>query len=160
MHNIEKYFEGEKLQCIAGIIISVVCISGSVYLLLLHNSFLKGIAYSFFPLSVFLLVICAGIVIRTPEDIERISGFWKTEPQKMQTEELPRMEKVMKNFSVIKKVEIYLLAAGLLAALFFWKNDLVKGIATGIMIQSVILYVFDYTAAIRGKIYVEFLNSL
>lgn len=117
-------------------------------------------AYAFIPLAGLLLAICVGVVIRTPTDIERVTTIYQTAPQKMQTDELPRMEKVMKSFTVIKRVEICFFLAGVLLGAFFWRNDLIKGIAIGLMIQSVILYLFDYSAAIRGKVYFEFLQSL
>ncbi len=78
----------------------------------------------------------------------------------MQTEELPRMEKVMKNFPVIKMVEIGFIIVGVFLLLFFWKNGLIKGIGIGLIIQGIMLYGFDHFAQSRGKIYFEFLNSL
>ncbi|TND01807.1 MAG: hypothetical protein FD123_4183 [Bacteroidetes bacterium] len=160
MNNIEKYFAGEKLQCTIGIILSFISIALSVYFLALHKPLLRGISFVFIPLSVLLLIICIGVVTRTPKDIERITGFYKTEPQKIQTDELPRMEKVMKNFTLIKRIELCFFTAGLLLTIFFGKNDLIKGIAIGLMIQGAILYLFDYSAEVRGKVYFEFLKSL
>jgi hypothetical protein len=160
MNNIEKYFAGEKLQCTIGIILSIICISLSVYFLVLQKPLLKGISFVFIPLSVLLLIICSGVVVRTPSDTERVKEFLKTKPQRLQTDELPRMEKVMKNFTLIKRIEICLFLAGLLIAIFFWKNDLVKGIAIGLIIQGVMLYLFDHSAEARGKVYFEFLKSL
>lgn len=160
MDNIAKYFDGEKLQCIIGIIISIVCISISVYFLFLQKAMVKGLAYSFIPLSVLLLIICAGVVIRTPKDIARVTGFYQEKSQKLRTDEVPRMERVMNSFGIIKKVEILFFIAGLLMAIFFRHNDLVKGIAIGLMIQGAILYLFDHIAESRGKIYLEFLRSL
>lgn len=160
MNNIEKYFEGEKLQCIIGIIISLIFLSTSIYFLFVQKPVFKGMAYTFIPLSGLLLAICTGVVIRTPTDIERVTTAYHAGSQKIQTDELPRMERVMKNFAVVKKVEICFFIAGVLLALFFWKNNLIKGIAIGLMVQGVILYLFDHNAAIRGKIYTEFLQSL
>lgn len=160
MYNIEKYFEGEKMQCIVGIIISIICISISVYFLFLQKPLLKGASYSFIPLSLLLLAICIGIVVRTPKDVERVTAFYKVDREKMQMEELPRMEKVMKSFAVVKVVEVCFFVAGLLLAMSFWRNDFVKGIAIGLMVQSAILYLFDHFAANRGKVYFEFLESL
>lgn len=160
MNNIEKYFEGEKLQCTLGIIISVLSISLSLYFLSQQKPLLNGTAYSFLPFSVLLLAICIGIVARTPKDIKRVTEAYQTAPQNMLKDELPRMERVMNNFTIIKKVEMVLFLAGLLLAVFFWKNDLVKGIAIGLMVQCAMLYLFDYTASKRGKAYFEFLQSL
>jgi hypothetical protein len=78
----------------------------------------------------------------------------------MQTEELPRMEKVMKTFPVIKMVEIGFIIVGVFILLFFGGNDLIKGIGIGLIIQGMLLYGFDHFAVSRGKIYFEFLNSL
>jgi hypothetical protein len=160
MNNIEKYFTGEKLQCTVGIILSLISIALAIYFLTTHKPLLRGISFTFIPLSVLLMTICIGVVIRTPKDFERTMIFYKTEPLRMQTDELPRMEKVMKNFSIIKKIEICFFIVGLLMVIFFWKNDLIRGIATGLMIQGFLLFLFDYSAEARGKVYFEFLNSL
>lgn len=160
MDDIIKYFSGEKLQCSIGIFIGVVGLALAIYFIYLDKVFLKGIAYAFIPLSLLLLGICVGIVIRTPDDIKRVSSYFASEQDKIQTKEIPRMEKVMKTFPIIKKVEIGFFIAGVLLLLVFGKNDLVKGIGVGLIIQGVILYGFDHFAESRGKIYFEFLNSL
>jgi hypothetical protein len=160
MDNILKYFAGEKLQCSIGILLGLSGILLSVYFIYLSKPVFKGIAFAFIPLSLLLLSICIGIVLRTPKDIERVSLYYESEPIKMQTEELPRMEKVMKNFPVIKMVEIGFIIVGVFLLLFFWKNGLIKGIGIGLIIQGIMLYGFDHFAQSRGKIYFEFLNSL
>jgi hypothetical protein len=160
MNSIEKYFEGEKLQCTIGLVISILFIALSIYFLFLQKPFYKGIAYSSLPLALLLLTICVAVVYRTPNDIRRVSAYYSTDQQKMLTDELPRMEKVMKNFSVIKKVEIVFFAIGLLLLILFWKNELVRGIAAGLMVQGIVLFLFDYYAAIRGETYFQFLKSL
>lgn len=160
MDSIQKYFTGEKLQCIVGIIIGGICILISVYFLFLHKTLYKGVAYSVIPLSLFLLVVCIGVVIRTPGDIERVTTYYKVEPQKMQTHELPRMEKVMKTFRLIMKAEIFIFIVGLLLAIFLWRFDLVKGVALGLMALSALFYLFDYFAAQRGEAYLAFIKSL
>lgn len=160
MDSILKYFEGERLQCIIGVVISVSCISASVYFLFLNKPVFKGVAFSFLPLSLFLLIICVAVIVRTPKDIERVTTFYEEQPASIQSEELPRMEKVMKSFAIIKKVEIGIFLIGLVLAFIFWNNELIKGIAIGLIIQGFVLYLFDYAAESRGAPYVEFLKSL
>jgi membrane glycosyltransferase len=160
MDNIQKYFDGEKLQCILGIIIGSVCVLTSIYFLFWQKPLLKGVAYSIIPLSALLLTICIGIVIRTPKDIERVTTFYKDEPQKIQSDELPRMERVMKTFKLIMRFEIFIFAVGLLLATFLCKYEIVKGIAIGLMLLSSVFYLFDYLAAKRGETYLDFLKSL
>jgi hypothetical protein len=160
MDNIVRYFEGEKLQCSIGILLGLTGIVLSVYFIYLSKPVFKGIAFAFIPLSSLLLAICIGIVIRTPKDIQRVSSYYESEPTKMLTEELPRMEKVMKTFPVVKRVEISFIIVGILLLIFFGNNGIIKGVGIGLIIQGIMLYGFDHFAQSRGKIYFEFLNSL
>lgn len=160
MDNIVKYFSGERLQCSIGLLIGLIGLALSIYFIYLDKSFFKGIAYAFIPLSILLLSICIGIVIRTPKDINRVSTYFESDPNKIHTEEIPRMEKVMKTFPIVKKVEIGLIIIGILLLIIFWKNDLPKGIGLGLIIQGIMLYGFDHFAESRAKIYFEFLNSI
>jgi hypothetical protein len=159
MHNIVKYFNGEKAQCSIGLLVAIVFIFVSAYFLWQQQPLLKGVAYVTLLVSVLLGSICAGVVWRTPKDIARVGAFYQSAPEKMRNEELPRMEKVMSSFSMIKKVEIVLVLAGLLLFVFFGKNDLVRGIALGLLVQGSLAYLFDHLAEARGKIYVDFLKT-
>lgn len=160
MINIEKYFQGEKWQCTAGIIFSLVCIALSLYFLFLQNPVLKGIAFSIIPLSAILLIVCIAVVVKTPKDVARVNALYQSGSQMVQAGELPRMEKVMKTFSVLKTIELILFIVGLLLAGLFWSHQLARGIFIGLMFLSAMLYVFDYTASLRGKAYIDFLGAL
>lgn len=160
MESILKYFWGEKMQCGIGVVLGLLTIAVSVYILSLQKPFFKGMAYTFIPLSLFLLAICIGIVIRTPKDIKRVSSFYSNEPSRMKSEELPRMDKVMKTFPVIKKAELGFIIMGLVLFIAFGKNEWMKGIGLGLIIQGVLLYGFDHIAEARGNVYFEFLKSL
>lgn len=160
MDNILKYFSGEKLQCSIGIFLALTSLAISIYFIYLDKPFFKGIAYVFIPLSLLLLSICVGVVIRTPKDIKRVSTYYENDQSSIQTEEIPRMEKVMNTFSTIKKVEIAFFILGIILLLVFWNNELIKGIGTGLIVQGLMLYLFDHFAQSRGHIYFEFLNSI
>ncbi|MEQ8474044.1 MAG: hypothetical protein RIC35_22800 [Marinoscillum sp.] len=159
MDSIVQYFNGEKLQCIIGVVISIVCIGSSVYFLQVQSVQLKGIASTFLPISIFLMIVCVGVIVRTPTDIERVTNFYNTQPAKIQTEEITRMEKVMKSFKVIKTVEIGLFLVGVALMVIFWHKDLVRGIAAGLIIQGLVMYLFDHFAELRGQVYMDFLKS-
>lgn len=160
MDNIQQYFAGEKLQCSIGIFLGLIGLGIAIYFFTLNQGVFKGISYAFIPLSLFLLAICIGVVIRTPKDIKRVSSYYESEPTKMLTEELPRMQKVMKTFPIVKTVEIGFMVTGAILLLFFWNNGTIKGVGIGLIIQGIMLYGFDHFAQTRGKIYFEFLNSL
>lgn len=156
---IEKYFSGERIQCIAGIVFSLLTILLAIYLLKSGKSFQKGMSFPFFVFPFLLLVICTLVVLRTPSDVRRVQGFFQSETTKIKTDELPRMEKVMTTFELLKKVELIIAVLGLLVLLMF-KNDLVRGIAAGTTIQGLLLFLFDWLAANRGETYINFLREL
>jgi hypothetical protein len=160
MDSIVKYFEGEKLQCIIGLLIALAFIALSVYFLFLQKPIFKGFAYACLPLSAFLLIICTGVILRTSGDIERVGGFYQAAPSQMQSEEVPRMQKVMRNFRIIKQVEVGLILLGVGLVALFWRHDLMRGVAIALMVQGVILLLFDLAAEARGTEYMEFLRSL
>lgn len=160
MNTIDRYFQGEKWQCTLGIIFSVLCIALSIYFLYVQKPILKGIAFSVIPLSALLLMVCIGVVIKTPGDVARVNSFYQCGTQVVKAEELPRMEKVMKTFSLLKTIELCLFVTGIVFCLLFWRNELVRGIFIGIAIQCAFLYIFDYTAALRGNAYLDFLRTL
>ena len=102
MDSVLNYFNGEKIQCLIGLVISIAFIITSAYFLSTQKALLNGMAYSILPLAILLSIICIGVIVRVPKDIERVTTYYKEESVKLHTEELPRMEKVMKNFSIIK----------------------------------------------------------
>lgn len=160
MDNILKYFNGEKAQCSIGLLAAIVFILVSSWFLWQHQPMLKGMAYVTLLVSVLLGSVCAGVIWRTPKDIERVGSFYQNAPEKIKTEELPRMEKVMSSFSIIKKVEIVLVVAGVLLFFFLGKNDLLRGIGIGLVAMGSLGFLFDHLAEARGKIYLDFLKSL
>jgi hypothetical protein len=160
MDSIEAYFNGERLQCVVGLIVSVVIVAFSVSFLFQQKVFFKGIAYVAIPLSALLIIICTGVIFRTSKDISRVTTFKEVTPEKIQSEEIPRMEKVMKSFGVIKKVELAFFIIGLGLIFISWRNDLLRGVAVGLLIMGASLYVFDHLAESRGEAYIQFLKSV
>jgi hypothetical protein len=140
--------------------ISFLFIVISVFFAFQQKPFLKGISYAVIPFSILLLIICLGIISRTPKDIKRVSALQMEKPHRVPLVELPRMEKVMKNFNIIKKVELAVFIIGLLLLVLFWPNEIVRGVAIGLLVMGASLYTFDYFAESRGETYMQFLQSL
>jgi uncharacterized protein YxeA len=160
MDSIINYFNGEKFQCTIGAIASIIFIATSIFFLFQQKIFLKGMAYVAIPLSVFLLIICLGVILRTSKDIDRVTTYQKETPDRIQSEEIPRMEKVMKSFGIIKKAELAIFIIGFALGIIFWRNELVRGIAISLVVMGISLYVFDHVAESRGETYIQYLKSL
>lgn len=158
--SIAAYFNGEKLQCMIGAIGSIVIIAFSIFFLFQQKALPKGLAYIALPLSVFLLIICLGVIFRTSKDTARVTTFKNEIPDRIQSEEIPRMEKVMKSFNIIKKVEIAIAIIGFALAIAFWRNELIRGVAIGLLAMGILLYIFDHIAESRGEAYVQYLKTL
>jgi len=161
MNEVEKYFNAEKIFCLFGAIFGFISLLLAAYFLFkIKQPFYTGMSYPFIALGLFFLIICGSVFVRSPKDVIRVNSMLKNERTLIQTEELPRMEKVIKNFGVIIIVEIIFIVVSL-GGIFFINSGLqLRGIFTGILIQSSFLLVFDVLAHHRGKIYFDFLKGI
>ena len=159
MEPINKYFNGESFQCQMGIGVALACLLIAASFIWSGKPFLKGMAWPFILIPLMLLIICISIVIRTPGDLQRVTGFYQSAPEKLKMEELPRMEKVMAGFKMIKRIEIIMGVGGILLGLLFWNRDVWCGVGVGLFFQALIMLRFDVIAEARGKIYIEYLLS-
>jgi hypothetical protein len=80
--------------------------------------------------------------------------------EKIKTEEIPRMETVMKNFLIYRYVELVLMIAGLILMFTFKENEFVKGVGIGLFIQAGLMLTLDFFAEKRGHEYLTFLINL
>ena len=117
-------------------------------------------SYPLIGVALIQIIVGTSVYIRSPKDISRVNEIIQTDQSRIQTEEIPRMVTVMKNFNTYKWVEIALLVIGLSMFLYFPKMSLLKGIGLGLLIQSSFMLLLDFFAESRGKEYLEFLKSL
>jgi hypothetical protein len=157
------YFTEEKIIGIFIISIGILSLFlALIFLFIIKYSFFKGMAVPLLLIGIIQLVAGSFIYERTPNDISRMEHFYKYERQKIKTEELPRMQKVMDNFALYKWIEISLIVTGLLLFFRFYKSaqSFWKGIGLALMIQVAILLSIDVVAEKRAKEYVKNLTTL
>lgn len=161
MEQITKYFMAEKYESVLFILTGVVSILTAIYfLMLVKKPFYQGMAYPLIAVAIIQITVGGTVYRRSPEDILRVHGMLTTDKSRLQLEEIPRMNVVMHNFQLYRKVEMILLVVGILLyfsfpILLFW-----KGLGLGLIIQSGFMLILDYFAETRGKVYLEFLGSL
>ena len=161
MEQISKYFTAEKNESIVFILTGIIAVMLSLYFLLkTRQPFYNGLAYAITAIALIHLTIGTTIWIRSPKDIDRVENIIKKEPGKIQSEEIPRMETVLKNFVIYRYIEIVLLIAGLILFFTFQPGSIWKGAGLGLVLQSLITLFLDYLAEARGKEYLDFLQSL
>jgi membrane protein YdbS with pleckstrin-like domain len=162
-HFVETYFTEEKIESLFFIIIgSIAILLASFFLLVIRYSFFKGMAIPFLIVGVIQLSVGISVYSRAEKDIERVNYFTKQEPKKIQTQEVPRMEKVMKNFTIYKWIEIILVIVSIILLIIFYSSPQTywKGLALGLIIQAVTMLNLDVLAQKRGRIYLEKLQEI
>ena len=104
------------------------------------------------------ITVGTSVYFRSPKDILRVNQIVQIEKSKIQQEEIPRMEIVMKNFMIYRWIEILLLIVGFVLAFTFPTQTFWKGI--GLAIQAGFMLLLDYFAESRGAVYLDYLNQL
>lgn len=161
MTSIEKYFNAERTESIVFILVGVIAMAIAIYFFVkLRQPYYSGIAYALIVIALIQLTVGSFIYIRSPKDIEATNHMILNEPSKIQTEEIPRMEMVIKNFILYRWIEIGLILMGLFLFFSFSDKSIWKGLGLGLIIQSGIMLVLDYFAESRGKEYLEYLQGL
>ena len=155
---IKNYFTQEKIESLFFIFIGIVAISFSlINWFIIKYSFYKGLAYPLLIIGIIQLSVGTVVFIRTPEDIARVEHIVKAERSKINTEELPRMKKVIQNFTIYKWIELALILVGI-SLFFLCKNSNVrfwKGLGLGLMIQASLMLTIDTVAENRAAVYVN-----
>lgn len=160
MSSIEKYFNGEKAESYVFIVIGLVALLIAFYFVFtLKTSFWRGVAIPFILVAMLEFIIGYTIVKRSPKDIYRVESFIKVQPSKITLDEIPRMEKVMKNFIIFRYVEICLILLGIILMYSSLNDTLWRGIGLGLFMQASIVLSLDFFAERRGHIYLEYLKE-
>lgn len=161
MNPIVKYFTGEKVESFLFLGMGIVGLSIAIFFFFaLKTSFLKGMAIPLLLVSILEIIVGLTIINRSPKDTVRVEGYVQHELKMVQLAEIPRMEKVMKNFLVFRYIEIILIIVGIVLMYGFRHNLLWNGIGLGLFIQSGIVLILDFFAERRGEIYLTYLKTL
>jgi hypothetical protein len=159
MEQISKYFKAEKYESMFFVLVGVIAILLSVYFFTkLKLQFYNGVSMALLAIAALQLTVGISVYFRSPKDIARVNEIVQNNKVKIQTEEIPRMKIVMKNFMIYRWVEISLLVLGLIFFFYFDAESFMKGLGIGIAIQSGLMLFLDYFAEKRGFDYLEFLK--
>ncbi len=161
MKFVADYFNAEKFESLFFIGIGFLAIGLAVYFwLVLKEPFYRGVAIPLVLVAFIQLTVGITVYLRSLKDIKRLEYILKNESAKIQTEEMPRMETVMKNFIIYRYVEIGLAILGLLLFLFFPSQFFWKGVGIGLLVQASFMLSLDYFAEKRGHEYIKELINL
>lgn len=161
MNPIVKYFTGEKLESFLFLGLGLLGIALAVtFLSVTKTSFMKGIAIPFILVAALEIMVGLTLIYRSPKDIIRVETYLSKKTEMIQTKEIPRMEKVMRNFVIFRYTEITLIIIGVILMYGARQNSLWNGIGMGLFIQSSTVLLLDFFAERRGEVYLEYLKSI
>lgn len=159
----ETYFNAEKTATLLFMIIGVAAILlAAISFFILKTNFYKGLAI---PLLLFgILEAAIGFAVYSRTDKQRIDIAYKMDldPYALQQKEIPRMEKVVKNFAIYRIAEIVLLLVGIMLFAYFRTNEerqLLAGVGIALAVQASIFLVGDTVAEKRAKTYLTGLSD-
>ena len=105
MENIQTYFNAERAESLVFIAIGIIAFAAGIYFLFsFKKPFYTGIAWPLIIIAVIQIFVGGAVFIRSPKDITRVEIMFSTNHHALATEEIPRMETVMKNFAVYRWV--------------------------------------------------------
>jgi phosphate/sulfate permease len=161
MNPIEKYFNAEKSESLLFVLVGIAAIGAALYFILkLKQPFYNGMAYPLIAVALIQIIVGTLVYFRSPKDIERVNQIVQNDKPKIQSEEIPRMEVVMKNFVIYRWIEILLILTGLVLAFMFPTQTFWKGVGIGLAIQASFMLLLDYFAESRGAVYLAYLKQI
>lgn len=159
-HNdiITSYFTEEKLQSAIFIIIGVIAIlCALVFLWLIKYSFFKGMAIPLILIG--MIQISAGTIAyhQSQKYSTKMELLLSNKPEEVKSEELKRMQIVLKNYANYKLIELIVLLTGIALFILFYKSPQTfwKGFGLGLVIYACILFALHSMSEQSGKMYVE-----
>lgn len=161
--DIEHYFSAEKQGSLFFLVIGIVAvIAAIIFFFVMKTPFYKGAAI---PIIVVGLIAGAiGFTIYKRSDADRIRNVYAYDmnPSELKQKEYPRMQKVMKSFSVILILEVVFLAVGI-CLFFYFRNQVDKqfwsGLGMGLFIMLIVALFLDIAAQRRAAVYTQGLES-
>ncbi len=161
MEQVVKYFNAEKNESLLFIFVAIIAFLVSIYFLLkIKVSFFSGISLALMMIAAIQLFVGSTVYFRSSKDITRVTTFIENDRGKIQSEEIPRMKIVMKNFVIYRYVEMALTILGIILFFFFPSQTFWKGVGVGLFIQSILMLSFDYFAEKRGTEYLQYLTTI
>lgn len=154
MEFIKTYFTAEKSESLIFMAIGIITISFSAYVLFKwSDSFYKGFAIPVILIGLIQLVVGNTVYFRTDKQIQDLEALYQRDKVAFAEAERPRMETVMKNFTLYKKVEVAFVVIGLILIFLSSTKEFWLGVGVGMLLQGALMLTADIFAERRGTSY-------
>lgn len=153
-----RYFDGERTGGVLFLVIAAVAILVSVHLLANESDY-RFVAAPLLVIAALQLVTGASVFLRTPKQVTRLAVQLDDKPEAFRAVELPRMERVERNFRILKVVAIVLLVTGIALTYLFRGNVWLYSVGLGLIAQGAASLVLDLVAERRAEQYLGVLRN-
>ena len=108
------------------------------------------------------MLVSVGItyLLRSPADLQRVQQNVTTAQESIAEEEVPRMEAVLKSYAISLRIEIAILAIGLVLLMLAKCGSSWQGAGFGLALQAGLVLLLDSLAERRARLYLEWLQAL
>ena len=152
MDTVSNYFSAERTESLVFITVGLLALLASAAcVIVLRKPLFNGMALTLTVVAVLQLIVGITIYQRSPQDTARVQQMLQSAPKRIQSEEVPRMQVVMRNFRIYLGVEVVLLILALLVIPFAAPGGFLRGAAIGLALQAVFTAVLDLVATRRGE---------
>jgi hypothetical protein len=154
-----SYFSQEKTGGVLVLIAGIIAVVASV-ILYRNSEIYRGVAYPLVLIALAEIGLGIGLYLRTDKQVAILQSTYTNSVSDFKNIEIPRMEKVMTTFKIVKLSEVALLIISLILSFLYLKNNLIYSISIGIAIQAGFLFIFDLFAEKRAHEYLEFIKGI
>ncbi len=161
MDFIKTYFTAEKNESLIFILFGVLTIGFSVYSLLKWgDSFYRGFAIPAILIGIIQIIVGSTVYFRTDQQIIQVETLYQQDQAAFKNAEVPRMNTVMKNFSIYKMVEVAFVVIGMLLIFSSPGKEFWLGIGVGMLLQGALMLTADIFAERRGTEYIQAIDRI
>lgn len=158
---MQSYFRGERVESLVFILpFGLFCLAmAGVAIRAERNGFGWGFAVPMALLALLSLGVGGGVGLRTPGQLQALTAQLEANPSAFLAEEIPRMEKVNRNWATYRAVWIAALVVGALLR-FALKADWAHGAGIGLIFLGAAGLIIDGFAERRAMVYADALQTL
>jgi len=155
MEFIKTYFTAEKNESLIFMAFDILTIGFSAYSLWKWGKvFYRGFAIPVILVGLIQLVVGGPVYFRTDKQIQAIEALYQKSSSEFVSTETPRMDTVMKNFSLYKKVEVAFVVIGLPWIFCAPPKEFWLGVGVAMLLHRALMLTADIFAERRGSEYI------
>jgi hypothetical protein len=154
MDFIRTYFTAEKNESLIFIVLGILTIGFSIYAILTWgDNFYRGFAVPASLIGIIQLVVGGTVYFRTDKQLAQAEALLQQSKEAFVQSETSRMDTVMKNFALYKKIEVAFVIIGLLLVFLAPSKEFWLGVGVGMLLQGALMLTADIFAERRGEQY-------